>query len=86
MFSSQFSPDSLGFVVLNKIVSAKGFDENGYGWTEFLMQEIEKMDQHLVGGLNVDPEAETFSIVTTSRSSFEELLSHLTKLFQELKQ
>ena len=86
LFSFQFSPGSHDFAVLNKIVSAKGFDENGYGWTEFLMQEIEKMDQHLVGGLNVDPEAETCSIVTTSRSSFEKLLSHLTKVFQELRQ
>ncbi|NQX41276.1 Immunity protein 51 [Pedobacter steynii] len=84
LFSFQFSPSSQEFERLNSIVSSKGFDENGYGWTEFLMNEIEKLDQDLVGDLEVDPEAETCSIVTTSRGSFEKLLFYLTKVFQEL--
>lgn len=84
LFSFQFGPSSREFEGLNKIVSSRGFDENGYGWTEFLMNEIEKIDQHLIEDLDVDPEAETCSIVTTSRGSFEKLLSYLTKVFQEL--
>lgn len=84
LFSFQFSPSSQEFERLNSIVSSKGFDENGYGWTEFLMNGIEKLDQDLVSDLEVDPEAENCSIVTTSKSSFEKLLFYLTKIFQEL--
>ena len=84
LFSFQFSPSIQEFEGLNKIISSRGFDENGYGWTEFLMNEIERLDQCLIEDLGVDPEGETCSIVTTSRGSFEKLLSYLTKVFQEL--
>jgi hypothetical protein len=84
LFSFQFSPSSPEFEELNKTISSRGFDENGYGWTEFLMNEIEKLDKHLIKDLDVDPEAETCSIVTTSRGSFEKLLFYLAKVFQEL--
>jgi hypothetical protein len=84
LFSFQFNPNSKEFEDLNKAISSMGFDDDGFGWTDFLMQEIEKVDSKLSKSLDNDSESETCYLVTTSQQLFEKLLKHLKVIFHNL--
>ena len=85
LYSFQFNPNDEAFESLNKAIALKGFDENGYGWTQFLLGELQQRDKDLRQELGSDPEAETCYLASTSKQLFYRLLLCLKMIFQALE-
>jgi len=84
LFSFQFSPTPSEFDRWNSTLSLKGFEQSGYGWTEFLIKEIHKYAPEIYKHLLFDPEAETCYIATTSMDIFQLLLPCLGEIFKSI--
>lgn len=86
LFSVQFDPGSSVFEQSNKFISSKGYEQNGYGWTEFLAMELQKCSPKTFEYLEFDAEAETCSITTVSKGAFHFMLACLQNIFTNIRE
>lgn len=84
LFSIQFNPNGSEFNRWNQYILHRGFEENGYGWEQFLAKEIEKSKPSIIAYIEFDSEAETCFIATVSQDIFYTLLKCLHEIFNTI--
>ncbi|MFN1218763.1 Imm51 family immunity protein [Chryseobacterium kwangjuense] len=85
LFSVQFDPGSSEFEQSNIFISSRGYEQNGYGWAEFLATELQRCSPQTFESLEFDPEAETCSIATVSKDAFHIMLECLQNIFRNIR-
>jgi hypothetical protein len=82
-WSIEFSP-SFDFDDLNKKIEEKGFEPDGYGWTEYIQEYITTHYPKAKDRIREDSESGTCCLYTFTKSDFTALLKIVSESIREL--